>query len=128
MIGVIGDVVFSVSENHVNTFKDLKRDISAKYATHEVINSKAKVEFLGVNLQTCSFSIELDRKLGININSSIEKWERYCKESTVLRFVLGGTIIGTRWNILSVGTAYNVIYSSGLITRVSIDLSLQEYN
>lgn len=128
MIGTLGKMVFSVSENQVNNFKDLKRDVSVKYAIHEIINSKPIVEFTGVELETLSLAIELNAHLGINVSKSIKDWIEICKKAKVLRFILGGEVIGSKWVVQSVSTAYNVITSNGKIISASLDIKLQEYN
>ena len=128
MIGSFNDIIFSVSSGNVRNFKDFKRDISVKYATHEVINSKPRLEFIGQNLETGAFSIELNANLGVNVSATIEKWNNYCKSAKVSRFILGGQVIGTQWVILSVSNAYGIITNNGKITTAKLDISLQEYN
>ena len=128
MIGSFNDIIFTVSSGNVRNFKDFKQDISVKYATHEVINSKPRLEYLGQNLETGGFSIELNASLGVDILSTIAKWNSYCKSAKVSRFILGGQVIGTQWVILSVSSAYGIITNNGKIRTAKLDISLQEYN
>lgn len=128
MIGSYGGIVFSTSESRVQNFKDLKRDVSTRYATHEIINSKPRIEYLGVALETASMTIELNANLGINVVSMIDKWTSYCKSGAISALVLGGRVIGTSWVVTSVAQAYGIITNNGRIISATLDISLQEYN
>lgn len=54
-IGSLGDIVFECSEVYLNTFSDLKRQKTWKYAEHEIIKGKAKLQKLGRQLDTITF-------------------------------------------------------------------------
>lgn len=128
MIGSFGKMIFEVSEQRVRNFKNLKRDVTARYATHEVINAKPRLEFLGVGLENASFAIELNQTLGIQVSNSIKEWEKLCQSAAVSKLVLGGEVIGSRWVILSVSTGYNIISNRGKILSATLDISLQEFH
>lgn len=128
MIGAYGGITFSVSENRVKNFTDLKRNVSARYATHEVINSKPRVEHLGVSLETASLTVNLNANLGVNVQATIEKWNAYCKTGEVSALILGGRVIGAKWVVVSVSQAYGIITSNGSVVTATLDVSLQEYN
>lgn len=119
---------FQVSTEKVQNFTGLTRDISARYATHEVINSKPRVESLGVSLETASFTVELNITLGIDVSNAINQWQSICKKSTVSKLIIGGEVIGTNWVVLSIGAAYGIITNNGRIITAKLDISLQEYN
>ena len=46
-IGSLGNVVFEVSSEKVKTLRDMQRQGSARFATHEIIGKKPLREFLG---------------------------------------------------------------------------------
>ena len=48
MIGTLGrKIIFEVSDDKAMTFHDMTRDISSRWAEHEVLGCKPKPEFLG---------------------------------------------------------------------------------
>lgn len=128
MIGMFGNIVFQVSENSVRNFKEFKRDTSARYATHDIISQKPRVEYLGQGLDTATLNIELSANLGVNVQASIDQWNSYCNNATVSVFVLGGRVIGRQWIITGVSQAYGIITNKGRILTATLDISLQEYN
>lgn len=127
MIGSFGNVVFSVSENKIQTFRDLKRDTSARYSDHEVIGAKAKREFLGPNLDSMSFTMELSSFRGVSPLSMEEILRKYCEKGEEQPLALGGKLFG-EFCLESVSAAYEVIDGDGGIVRAKLDVSLKEYN
>ena len=62
-IGTLGNIAFEVSSNKVLTLQAFKRSIKARYATHQVINKKPVIEYLGPDLTDVDFQITLNRQL-----------------------------------------------------------------
>ena len=79
MIGAIGDeklnniIVFSVSSDKVLTFDNFEQTSSIRLGEHEIHLQKPKIEFLGPDLDTITFTMHFDVALGINPMAEIEK-------------------------------------------------------
>lgn len=59
-VGSLGEVVFETSSDRIFTWNDCHRDAKANFATHEVLDSKAHLQFVGLELEEYSFSFILD--------------------------------------------------------------------
>jgi phage protein U len=64
-LGLLGVIPFVCSSSVVMTFKDLQVERSDRWATHEVIGQKPKLEYIGPQLLQVSFAIQLTSALGI---------------------------------------------------------------
>ncbi|MCP4163628.1 MAG: phage tail protein [Deltaproteobacteria bacterium] len=62
-IGTLGDIAFEVSSKKVLTLQAFKRSLKARYATHQVINKKPVLEYLGPDLYDIDFQITLNRQM-----------------------------------------------------------------
>jgi len=127
MVGVFGDIVFTVSSFRVLTFRDLKQDVSARYASHEVIGTKPKKEYLGPGLKGMSLTIELHSYLGTDPEGTAKYLETISENGMVCRFILGGVNKG-KYTVNSVSQSYNLIKNDGDVISLSIDLTLEEYH
>ena len=58
MIGVWGDVVFTVSDKKVNTFDAFKRIETARWSKHDIHGQKSKAEFIGLEAGKVSFTMQ----------------------------------------------------------------------
>ncbi len=127
MIGYLGDVVFSASSDRVFSFRNLKVSASADWGEHKRIGQKSQWEFLGPNAGKVSFEIVLDANYGVEPRKEIEKLISYSESGAVNALVIGGKRIGSRWRITSVSSAWNCITSSGILTKASVSLTIEEY-
>lgn len=65
-IGKLGSLVtFKTSDKKILTYKDYNRQISARWAKHERIGKRPKMEFLGKEQGEVTFTVELDASLGV---------------------------------------------------------------
>lgn len=65
-LGVFGVIPFVCSSSVLMTFKDLQVERTDRWATHEVIGQKPKLEFIGEQLISVSFSIQLSAAQGMS--------------------------------------------------------------
>lgn len=129
IIGCLGKkVVFEVSDKTVMTFNGLKKDVSGKWGTHNIISQKAKSEFLGANLQAISFTIHLNAMLGVRPIQVIDTLEKMVENGEHEILSIGCKKIGKHtWKITSISETYNTILNKGEVLSASVDLNLEEY-
>lgn len=126
MIGSFGKVYFSTSDRRVQNFIDLKRNSTARYANHEVINSKPKSEFLGPGLDTLSFSMELSVFNGVSPMGVINQFRTFIRKGKTSNFILGGRNFG-QYKMTSLSEAYDIVTNRGTVMSAKVDISLEEY-
>lgn len=128
MIGALGNIIFKVSSQQVNTFFDFKRSSSGRWATHEIHMQKPKSEFLGPDLDTITFSMQLESILGNSPRYDMEKMMQYTRTGEALPLVIGGDIMGYyRWVVVSVEQEWNKTNQQGKVISASMSITLKEY-
>ncbi|QEH67257.1 phage tail protein [Cellulosilyticum sp. ST5] len=128
MIGALGDIIFKVSAQDVNTFQGLTRSSSGRWAYHEIHMQKPKSEFLGPDLDTISFTMEFDIRLGRNPRYDMEKLMIMTREGEAFPLVIGGDAMGYyRWTVESTEQQYISTDNKGKILRGAIAVTLKEY-
>ncbi|MBP1924587.1 phage protein U [Sedimentibacter acidaminivorans] len=128
MIGFYGDIVFETSDKRILNFNNFKRNISSRWATHEVIGKKPASEFLGANLDTISFTIHLSGQYGIKPQEEMDRWLIKCRAGTVETLVIGNKALGMdKWKVLSVSQMWNTILNKGEVFSSDVDIELEEY-
>ena len=74
MIGSYAGISFTVSEDKVQTFQEMSRETASRWNTHEVIGAKPKQEFLGPDLDSMTFTMQLSA-WGV---SALCSWQNGC--------------------------------------------------
>lgn len=131
-MAVIGNlsslITFSVSSKKVLTFNKMTQTVKSRWATHSIIGSKPKSEYIGADLKSISLNINLDAMHGVRPRSTLEAIENAVERGSILTFVLGGKKVGRHsWVITQCSEAWDCIYSKGELVQASVTLSLQEY-
>lgn len=128
MIGFFGDIVFETSDQKILNFTDFNRDISSRWATHDVIRRKPASEFIGPNLDSISFTVNLNGNHGVKPLDEMNKWLVLCRNGRAETLVIGTRALGMdKWTVQSVSQAWNVIWSEGELFSGQVDIVLEEY-
>lgn len=118
---------FQTSDSRVMTFTDFKRKVSVRTSKHSLIGQKPKLEFLGPELQTVTFRMELNAMLGVKPRSTEEKLIKKMNLGTVAPLVIGGRKVMGKAMLTSMSSAYNVVMKKGEILSMTIDVTMTEY-
>lgn len=128
MIGYFGDIIFETSDKKILNFSDFKKDVSARYESHDLIGQKPKLEFVGSDLDKISFTINLNSSNGISVKEEIKKLEEKTSTGKAETLVIGGEVQGSdKWIITSLSEAWDTIFNDGFLYSAKIDVSLEEY-
>lgn len=126
-IGNWGNYIkFQTSDDKVLTFDSFKRKVSARTAKHNVINARPKLEYLGPDLQSITFRIELNAMLGVRPRKVEEKLIK--RVGYVAPLVIGGKKVCSRAMLTGLSDAYNIVLRKGEVLSMSIDVTMTEYN
>jgi len=128
-IGYFGeDIIFETSAEKVLTFNDFKHTSAAVVEQHKIIGKKPLSEFCGEELDSVSFSINLNANLGVKPQEIIDKLIDLKKKGMAETLVIGGKSIGLdKFIIKEVSTAYEKVYNNGFLFSAKVDLTLEEY-
>lgn len=126
MIGVLGDIVFSVSSTQVKTLSNMQKTKTSRIAKHDIIGNKPKLEFQGMDLDKFSFDIRLDASLGVNPDIELRRLERMQQQGEVAQLVIGSNYHGD-YLINSIGEDYKHTDRNGNTITVEVSVDLEEY-
>lgn len=128
MIGHFGKVKFVTNDKRILTFQDFKRESTVRTEKHAVIGRKPAKEFIGAELDTITFTIQLSAAHGVNPRIEAEKWLRMCRAGLAYPLVIGTRALGMdKWTIESVSQAWDVVMNRGELYSCKVDITLEEY-
>lgn len=127
-IATLGDIVFEVSDTKIFTIDNLSRDVKMRYVKHDVIGSKPITENVGPDLQDIKFKMILSASLGVAPLSTMKQIYNAFNDSTAMSFMIGEQVIGSnKWVITDFTEGYSQIDNQGIVWRMEVDVTLQEY-
>ncbi len=128
VVGCLGDIVFQVSEEVVETLKEVEWSGSARYAVHDRHLQNALTEFTGLDPDKIKFSMTLTQELGVNVMDELVKIWTYERKGEVVGLIIGEHGYGKYgWNIVKHSTKYLYYDKAGNPTVAEVSLELQEY-
>lgn len=129
MIGTFGTkIIFTVSDERILTFQNFQREIAGRWATHTVIDSKPKSEFLGAENQSVKFDITLSASLGVKPRDVLEELEKAIENGEIEYLVIGNRPVGKNpFRIKSSSEAWGTVFNRGELVKASVSLTLEEY-
>lgn len=127
VVGSLGKVIFACSNFYIKTLDSLNRDVNYRWIEHQIIGSKPKLQFDGVNLENIKFNIHLNAAFNVNPAKSAQELKEYGAKGEKLRFILGGKVIGT-YVIENISEVYKSYTGLGAVIKIDLSLQLKEYN
>jgi hypothetical protein len=128
MIGYFGPILFETSDKKILNFNGLTHNASANYEKHEVIGKKPRSEFNNPELETISFTINLNGNHGVKPRKEIERWLNIVNNGEAYSLVVGSKVIGDDlWVCTSISSAWGTVFNQGELFSAKIDVSLEEY-
>ena len=127
-IGCLGDIIFLVSSNVVETADNVQWSGSVRYAEHQRHLNNALTEFTGIDPDKFSFDMTLSTELGVNVMDELVKIWTYERKGIPLPLVLGEKGYGKyRWTIKNHKIGMKYFDPAGNLSTASVSLSLLEY-
>ena len=127
-IGLLGDIIFEVSDDVVRTVSNMSWSGSSRYSVHQRHMYDAMSELTGSNADQIQFDITLSAYLGVNPQTELTKLWRYMRSGTALSLAIGSKGYGKyRWTITKLNIKLQIFDGKGDVTRAVVTVSLQEY-
>lgn len=127
-IGTFAGVVFSVSDKTVRTFNNMKWQISGNYAEHDRHMKRDLLEFLGPELETISFEMDLSVFLGVTPLTELEKLRKIVQTGKTDRLVIGGKVYGAyKWAMTGISVDMKRFDKKGNLLSAKVTASMKEY-
>lgn len=127
-VGSLGTIVFSVSQNKIETLCNIKQSGSASYGKHQRHTGNTLLEFVGRDADKITFDFTLSRQLGVDVEAEIAKLETMTRSGKAVKFVIGKKVVGLyRW-VIEKYTINKKYFDRELgLTHADISISLCEY-
>ncbi|MCI8950032.1 MAG: phage tail protein [Lachnospiraceae bacterium] len=119
---------FQTSDSRILNFDGFKRKSSVRVSKHNLIGKMPRLEFLGPDLQTVTFRMELNALNGVRPRKQEEKLLKWMNEGCVAPLVIGGKKICGQAMITAMSDAYNIVLKKGQVLSMTIDVTMTEYN
>lgn len=127
-IGTLGEILFSISDQAIETIQNFVWSGSARYSTHQRHLANALTEFTGLDPDSITFDIYVSAYLGVNPMTEVVKIWNYERGGTAVPLTIGTHAYGKyRWSILSHKMKAQDFDETGDMTSATISLTLQEY-
>lgn len=129
VIGFLGDIKFSVSEDTVLTLNNgWTWEGSANYAASEILNGNTMIQFTGLGQTKLSFDVRLLAELGTDPMEVLTKVWTYEREGRTLPLTIGAHAYGRyRWVIESHRSTSLYTDVEGNQAGTDLTISLLEY-
>jgi phage protein U len=125
LTGLFGKVPFVSSSAVVYTFKDLSVSRSARWATHEIIGKKPKLEYIGPGLTEVSFNIQLNSSLGTPPLVALIMLKNMLEKKQPERLLIGPDYLG-KFVIESIGEERKYHNNFGICVSAEVSITLKE--
>jgi hypothetical protein len=127
-VGCLGDVIFTMSKEKMETINDMIWSSGAKWEEHNRHLMEPLLEFAGREADEISFTIHLSVFLGVDPMEEITRLFEYERNGTLLPMILGEHSYGKyRWVIVSTQRTLNHFDGAGDLISADVDLSLKSY-
>lgn len=128
IVGCLGDIVFKVRPEVVQTLDNIKWTGKARYTAHERHLTHALTEFCGLDPDEIAFEILLSTDLGAEPMTEINKIWGYERAGTAVPLVIGDKTYGIyRWVIGEHETTINRSDPRGNVATATVAIKLLEY-
>ncbi len=128
-IGRFGDIKFTVSDNRILTFNNLKVTRGMKTAEHDVPFYKGRLEVTGEKLDTATLEINLRADMGVHPRKQAEKLRQMMHQKMAHYLVIGGQkVMDRRCIITGMSDDWNCVYRGGKVYEIQVGLTFEEYN
>lgn len=127
-IGTLGDIVFEVSHNKVNTFDNMAWNSSVRYTMHDRHLQESLYEFSGLNSDSITFTMYFSVFLGINPIDEITKLLKAEREGRVMTLTIGLKAYGkNKWSITGTNKELEIFDKDGNLLKARVSVTLCHY-
>lgn len=128
VIGLLGDIIFQVSDQTVLTLENWKWSGSARYEVHNRHGYHALTEYTGIDPDKITFDMTILKELGADPLKEVIKLWKYEREGIAVPLTVGTKGYGKyRWNVTSHEMTVKYTDPAGNLQGAVISVTLQEY-
>ena len=125
VLGTLGPLPFICSQGKVQTFSGLSRELSSRWAKHDVLYKKPVLEWVGEELASVSLSIRFDAFLGSPPSEGLMMLKKMLESREAHVLVIGGSLVG-KFVIESISEERKFHTGAGVCQVAEAKLTLKE--
>lgn len=125
-LGSLGELPFICSMEKMRTFSELSRELSVRWAKHDLIGQKPVLEFVGEDLNSVTLKMRFDVSLGIAPKDGLDRLKRMMENKLFKTLIIGGENLG-RYVIESISEERRYHAGDGLCLVAEATVSLTEW-
>lgn len=118
---------FVTSDSRILTFQNMQHTFTARTNAHNIIGKKPRLEFMGGNLETVTFTMELNALVCKKPRKVEQKLFKKARKGYYAKLVVGGKRVLKKAMITSISSEYEVVIKKGKIYSLKIDVTMTEY-
>lgn len=124
VVGCFENITFTVSEDQVLTYSNLKWTAANRYASHDVHGDETLLEWTGVAAEPLTLDIELLDELGVEPMAVIGQLLKHMREGKTDYLVMGGHRYGTGlWMITNATVTGKYYGGAGKLRSATMSLT-----
>ena len=125
-LGSLGELPFICAADKVQTFSELSRELSVRWAKHDLIGQKPILEFVGEDLNSVTLKMRFDVSLGIAPKDGLDRLKRMMENKLFKTLIIGGENLG-RYVIESISEERRYHAGDGLCLVAEATVNLTEW-
>ena len=121
-------IVFKVNSKKIFTFKNMKRSYSTRWATHDIIGRRPRLEYQGAAMDEVTIDVVLDAEHGVKPRKTMLKFQIAAHHGDVAYFYIAGKkMTKYKMYIASGSENWDQIWNKGELVRATATLTFREY-
>ena len=121
-------ITFTVTSKKQLTLKDMKRTVSGRWKTHNIIGKKPKLEFAGPDLVVIEMTVRLSARSGVKPLTILGSLRSACVKGTAdYLYIRGKKVCANRLVLSEMTEAWDEIWSKGELVSATVGLTFTEY-
>jgi len=130
IVGLYGKIVFGIAAGQGFLIEELRESSRAKFAEHEILNSKPITEFLGLENDNVSLSMNFVVGYTMPPIVAIPLLQGLLRQPKAYPLLVGKRVIGSfssQFVLTEVTCTYKYLTGAGTLMAADIDVSMKEY-
>ncbi len=127
-IGSYGNIAFVATSKVIRTFSEFSRTSSYRWAQHDILNRKPKLQFGGADLDEVSFSMYFAAWHGVNPIKELDNIQQWANKGKAGALIIGQKKMGTGlWVVAGLEQGWKHVDNRGNLLAATIKITLKEY-
>ena len=122
-------LTFQVDSEKQFPFRDMTRKVSARWATHKIVQGYTRAEYLGIDQGSITMEVTFSAERGQHPYKDISRLNKACKAGVVNYLYVGGKRVGNcKWYIDQISEDWKEVWNQGELVKATCKITFKEYH